>query len=68
MPRGIYRKPEQSLDFQLSYNITDDLVVSFDATNLLDDVYQEYYEDSTLFNRTNNIFTRTFALGVRYSF
>ncbi|MFG0456163.1 TonB-dependent receptor [Shewanella mangrovisoli] len=68
MPRGIYRKPEQSLDFQLSYNITDDLVLSFDATNLLDDVYQEYYEDSTLFNRTNNIFTRTFALGVRYSF
>lgn len=68
MPRGIYRKPEQSLDFQLSYNITDDLVVSFDATNILDDVYQEYYEDSTLFNRTNNIYTRTFALGVRYSF
>lgn len=68
MPRGIYRKPEQSLDFQLSYNITDDFVVSFDATNLLDDVYQEYYEDSTLFNRTNNIYTRTFALGVRYSF
>ncbi|SIR41116.1 TonB-dependent receptor [Shewanella morhuae] len=68
MPRGIYRKPEQSLDFQLSYNITDDLVLSFDATNILDDVYQEYYEDSTLFNRTNSIYTRTFALGVRYSF
>lgn len=68
MPRGIYRKPEESLDFQLSYNVTDDLVVSFDATNILDDVYQEYYEDSTLFNRTNNIYTRTFALGVRYSF
>lgn len=68
MPRGIYRKPEQSLDFQLSYNITDDLVMSFDATNLLDDVYQEYYEDSVLFNRTNSIYTRTFALGVRYSF
>ena len=68
MPRGIYRKPEQSLDFQLSYNITDDLVLSFDATNLLDDVYQEYYEDSVLFNRTNSIYTRTFALGVRYSF
>lgn len=67
-PRGIYRKPEQSLDFQMNYNITDDLVLSFDATNLLDDVYQEYYEDEVLFNRTNSIYTRTFALGVRYSF
>lgn len=68
MPRGIYRKPEQSLDFQLSYNVTDDFVVTFDATNILDDVYQEYYEDSALFNRTNSIYTRTYALGVRYSF
>ncbi|KFZ38995.1 TonB-dependent receptor [Shewanella mangrovi] len=68
MPRGIYRKPEQSLDFQMSYNVTDDLVLTFDATNILDDIYQEYYEDSTLFNRTNNIYTRTFALGMRYSF
>ncbi|QSX33121.1 TonB-dependent receptor [Shewanella avicenniae] len=68
MPRGIYRKPEQSLDFQMSYNVSDDLVVTFDATNILDDIYQEYYEDSTLFNRTNNIYTRTFSLGMRYSF
>ncbi|QYJ77379.1 TonB-dependent receptor [Shewanella acanthi] len=67
-PRGIYRKPEQSLDFQMNYNINDDLMISFDATNLLDDVYQEYYEDSVLFNRTNSIYTRTFSLGVRYSF
>lgn len=68
MPRGIYRKPEQSLDFQFSYSLMDDLVLTFDATNILDDVYQEYYEDSVLFNRTNSIYTRTFALGVRYSF
>lgn len=68
MPRGIYRKPEKSLDFQMSYNVTDDLVVTFDATNILDDIYQEYYEDSVLFNRTNNIYTRTYALGMRYSF
>ncbi len=68
MPRGIYRKPEQSLDFQMSYNVTDDLVLTFDATNILDDIYQEYYEDSVLFNRTNSIYTRTYALGMRYSF
>ncbi|MBW0298109.1 TonB-dependent receptor [Shewanella xiamenensis] len=68
MPRGIYRKPEQSLDFQFSYNISDEFVLTFDATNILDDVYQEYYEDSVLYNRTNSIYTRTFALGARYSF
>ena len=68
MPRGIYRKPEQSLDFQFSYNVTDEFVLTFDATNILDDIYQEYYEDSVLYNRTNSIYTRTFALGARYSF
>ncbi len=38
-PRGVYRRPEQSLDFQISYNVSDDLVLTFDATNLASGVY-----------------------------
>ncbi len=66
-PRGIYRRPEQSLDFQFSYNITDDLVVTFDATNLTNETFQQYYEDEDRFNLSNAIYSRTYGLGIRYS-
>ncbi|MCH1919472.1 TonB-dependent receptor [Shewanella sp. A3A] len=65
-PRGVYRRPEQSLDFQMSYNVTDNLVVTFDATNLTDEVYNQYYEEEYL-NDTASIYSRTFGLGIRYS-
>lgn len=69
-PLQFWSRPEQSLDFQFSYNVNEDLVVTFDATNLLDDVYQNYYGEGNenLFNFGNGVYSRTFALGVRYSF
>lgn len=67
-PRGIYHKPEESLDLSLSYNVTDDLVVTFDATNLTNDKPQAYYQYSDIYNRDTSLFSRTFALGARYSF
>ncbi|WP_105180991.1 TonB-dependent receptor [Pseudoalteromonas sp. T1lg21] len=69
-PIQFWSRPEQSLDFQFSYNVNDDLVVTFDATNILDDVYQNYYGEGNdnLFNFGNGIYSRTFALGARYSF
>ncbi|MCH1924425.1 TonB-dependent receptor [Shewanella sp. C31] len=65
-PRGVYRQPEESLDFQLNYNITDNLSVSFDATNLTNQVFNQYYEEEYL-NDTASIYSRTFGLGIRYS-
>lgn len=68
-PLGVYRAPEESLDFQLSYHMTDDIVITFDATNLTDEVYQEYYGGQpTIHNFSNAIFSRTYALGARFSF
>lgn len=69
-PLQFWSRPEQSLDFQFSYNINEDFVVTFDATNILDDVYQSYYGEGNdnLFNFSNAIYSRTFALGARYSF
>lgn len=69
-PIQFWSRPEQSLDLQLSYDVTDNLVVTFDATNLLDDVYQTYYGEGNqnLFNFGNAIFSKTYALGARYSF
>lgn len=66
-PRGVYRTPEKSLDFQFSYNVTEDLVVTFDATNLTGEIYHSYYQDEDIYNFGNSLYSRTFALGIRYS-
>ena len=67
-PLGVYRHGETSLDFQASYDVLDNLTFTFDATNLTDEEYQSYYEDPTVYNFGNAIYSRTFALGARYPF
>ncbi|HEY7885183.1 MAG TPA: TonB-dependent receptor [Cellvibrionaceae bacterium] len=67
-PLSIYRQPEESLDFQFSYKVTDNFVVTFDATNLTEQFTQERYGDSQYFSHVNTLFSRTFALGARLSF
>ncbi|MCK7596305.1 TonB-dependent receptor [Microbulbifer sp. CAU 1566] len=67
-PLGVYRQAEVSMDFQASYDVSDNLVVTFDATNLTDEEYRSYYENADVYNLGNAIFSRTFALGARYSF
>ena len=71
-PIGIWRRPEKSLDFQLTYRISDQLGVTFDAVNLTDEINQSYYKFAdaggpVTHNHGNTIRSRTFALGVRYS-
>jgi TonB-dependent receptor len=73
-PRRISRKPETSLDFQVTWDVTDFLALTLDATNLTDEIQQEYYDDtrignsSTIHNFGNVILSRTYALGARFSF
>ncbi|HBY38373.1 MAG TPA: hypothetical protein DEH24_03085 [Alteromonas sp.] len=66
-PLGVYRRPEQSLNFQMSYDVSENLMLTFDATNLTDEVYQSYYQYPTTNNFGSAIISRTFALGMRYS-
>ncbi|MBM0103979.1 TonB-dependent receptor [Steroidobacter sp. S1-65] len=70
-PIGIWRSPEESLDLQVSYNITDKLAVSFDAVNLTEEMQQSYYKfgdagGPTTHNFGNTLLSRSFALGVRW--
>ncbi|WP_232522304.1 TonB-dependent receptor [Marinimicrobium alkaliphilum] len=67
-PLSIYRGAEESLDMQLSYSVTDDLVVTFDATNLTESTTRERYGNSPLHSHNTFLYSRTFALGARYSF
>jgi iron complex outermembrane recepter protein len=69
-PLARYRKPEASLDFQLSYRVNDRLTVTFEGTNLTEELYQSYYGagGSTVHNFGTSLFSRTYTLGARYSF
>mgnify|MGYP000604429447 FL=1 len=68
-PLQVWRRPETSVDFQLSYDVSENLTVTFDATNLANDLAQSYYGkgNQNTHNFGNSIISRTFALGVRYS-
>lgn len=72
-PIGVWRVPEKSLDFQLTLNATNRLAFTFDAVNLTNQKQQTYYrfEDAggpDTHNLGTTLLSRTFALGVRYSF
>ncbi|WP_347304297.1 TonB-dependent receptor [Croceibacterium sp. TMG7-5b_MA50] len=72
-PIGVWRRPESSLDFQLTVAVTDELGVTFDAVNLTQELQQSYYkfEDAggqDTHNLGTTLLPRTFALGVRYTF
>ena len=72
-PIGIWRKPEKSLDLQLTWNVNEDIGVTFDAVNLTKAKQQEYYKFGDVgnpqqFNTTNLLIDRTFAVGVRFKF
>jgi TonB-dependent receptor len=71
-PLGVYNKAERNLNFQMSYRVTDKISLTFDATNLTNEIYQSYYGNLAGNSTTNNfgssIYGRTYALGARFSF
>jgi TonB-dependent receptor len=71
-PIGMWRQPEKSLDLQLTWNVTDDIGVTFDAVNLTKAKQQNYYKFDDVgnpeqFASSTLLIDRTFALGVRFS-
>lgn len=72
-PIGIWRRPEKSLDVQLTAKVNDRFAVTLDAVNLTDEFSQSYYAfgdagGPDTHNFGSSILGRTFALGLRYSF
>ncbi len=62
----IYAKSQPWLDLSASYRIVDSLTLTFDATNLLNSYYQDYFGNQTVFPRDTRRFDRQFSLGIRY--
>jgi TonB-dependent receptor len=72
-PIGVWRKPESSLDLQLSYDISEKIAVSFDAVNLTDEMQQSYYAfadagSPTLTNFGSTVISRAYMLGFRWKY
>jgi len=70
-PIGIWRRPEKSVDFQLTYNISKDMSVDFSGVNLTNEMQQQYYHFGDAGTpETTNFGTfqigRSFALGFRW--
>lgn len=68
MPAQIYAKSLQFTDFSAGYELTEDLIVTFDATNIFGEKYQDYFGDQNLFNRDTRRYSTTYSVGFRYSF
>ncbi|MGC6399026.1 TonB-dependent receptor [Sphingomonas sp. FW199] len=72
-PIGVWRRPEQSLDAQITYSINDKIGITFDAVNLTNQLQQGYYRFDDAggpdrYNLGSTIIPRTFALGARFVF
>ena len=61
----IFAKAQPWLDLSASYRIIDRLTVTFDATNLLNSYYQDYFTNQFVYPRDTRRFDQTFSLGLR---
>jgi iron complex outermembrane receptor protein len=65
-PQEIYAKSQPWLDLSASYTILKRLTITFDATNLLDSYYQDYFGNQAFYPRDTRRFDQTYSLGVRF--
>lgn len=68
MPINIMANDYGSTDVSMSYDITSDIVLTLDATNILGNNFHDYFGDETLFNRDTVRFAKTVSAGIRASF
>lgn len=65
-PGLVYARSQPWLDLSASYRVLDKLTVTFDATNLLDSYYQDYFGNRDIYPRDTRRFDQTYSLGLRY--
>ena len=60
--------PVAFLDFSASYDVTPQITVSVDATNLLNETYRDLFGEFPITPRDTRQYDRTFSTGVRFRF
>ena len=69
IPGGLVEvAPVAFLDFSASYDITPEITISVDATNLLNETYQDSFGGYAVTPRDTRQYDRTFGAGVRFRF
>ncbi len=61
-------KDRKRLDLSMSYEVLQNLRVTFRAYNLTDDIFEEFQGRNQLLNRRSNYDGRTYSLAARYAF
>jgi iron complex outermembrane receptor protein len=67
-PTTVWVQPMDRLDFSLDYNVTKNLALTFDATNILDHKYHDNFGDLPMFTRDTRNYDRTYGVGLRYRY
>jgi iron complex outermembrane receptor protein len=65
-PQEIFSKSQPWLDLSASYKVAERVTVTFDATNLLNSFYQDYFGSQADYPRDTRRFDQTYSLGVRF--
>lgn len=64
-PTTVWVQPTKRLDFSASYAITENFLVTFDATNILKSKYHDNFGNYTMFSRDVRSYDTTYEVGVR---
>ena len=67
-PSTVYVQPTKQLDFSASYDVTKQITITFDATNLLGSKYRDRFGPTAMFNRDVRSYDTTYAVGARFRF
>jgi iron complex outermembrane recepter protein len=65
-PQEIFSKSQPWLDLSASYRVAERVTLTFDATNLLNSYYQDYFGSQADYPRDTRRFDQTYSLGVRF--
>jgi iron complex outermembrane receptor protein len=70
-PQKLYARPRENLDFSFNYTWNDNLILTFDATNIINSQFKTYAgkqssQDFLYYNVELSQFDKTYAVGLRY--
>lgn len=60
--------PVSFLDFSASYDLTENITLTVDATNLLNETYHDSFGGLAITPRDTRIYDRTYSAGIRFRF
>ncbi len=70
-PQRLYARPRENLDFSFNYTWDDNLILTFDATNIINSQFKTFAgkqsaRDFLLYNVEISQFDKTYSIGLRY--